>query len=286
MTGQDQGQQGGAGPEAIGEDRAAGSEAYFVPVGPDTYLPSEHAGGAWSDDELHISPVGALLVEHLERWRAQHADPDKVLGRLSIDILGQLRRGPIELSTRMVRPGRTIELLETTAVIAGRETLRARSWVMSAQETAEVAGTELPLLPGPEGLPERSMSEDWTGGFIHSISLRDAEPKRPGRGRSWLRAEHPLIEGEDAGELATFLIPVDASNGIAVREKPREWMFPNLDLTIHLMRRPTGRWLGLDTTVSFGPTGQGLTSSVLHDQEGPLGSVQQTLTVRPIPRDA
>ncbi len=71
-----------------------------------------------------------------------------------------------------------------------------------------------------------------------------------------------------------------------MRETPREWMFPNLDLTIHLMRRPTGRWLGLDTTVSFGPTGQGLTSSVLHDQEGPLGSVQQTLTVRPIPREA
>ena len=259
MAGRDQGQRGESRPETIGDDRAAGSEAYFVPVGPDTYLPTEHAGGAWSDDELHISPVGALLVEHLERWRAQHADPDKVLGRISIDILGQLRRGPIQLSTRMLRPGRTIELLETTAVIAGRETLRARSWVMSAQVTAEVAGTELPPLPGPEGLPERSMAEDWTGGFIHSISLRDAEPKRPGRGRRWLRA---------------------------VREKPREWMFPNLDLTIHLMRRPTGRWLGLDTTVSFGPTGQGLTSSVLHDQEGPLGSVQQTLTVRPIPRQA
>ena len=63
MTGQEQGQQGGAGPETIGEDRAAASAAYFVPVGPDTYLPSEHAGGAWSDDELHISPVGALLVD-------------------------------------------------------------------------------------------------------------------------------------------------------------------------------------------------------------------------------
>ena len=260
--------------------------SYFIPVGPDTYQPTEHVGGAWSDDELHISPVGALLVHHLERWRAEHSDPDKLIARISIDILGQLRRGEIELSTRMLRPGRTIELTETTAVIAGRETLRARTWAMSTQETAEIAGTELPLLPGPGGLPERSMSEDWTGGFIHSISLRDAEPRRPGRARSWLRPEHPLVEGEEAGALATFLIPVDAANGIAVRERPSEWMFPNLDLTIHLLRRPTGRWLGLDTTVTFGPTGQGLTSSVLHDEQGPIGSVQQALTVRPLPPEA
>jgi hypothetical protein len=222
-------------------------------------------------------------VHHLERWRAEHADAGKVIGRLSIDILGRLGRGEIALGTRMVRPGRTIELLETTAVIAGRETLRARTWAMSVEETAQVAGTELSPLPGPDGLPGRDMAEVWTGGFIRSVSVRDAEPPRPGRARSWVRAEHPLVSGEEAGELATFLIPVDTANGIAVREHPREWMFPNLDLTIHLLRRPAGRWVGLDTTVSFGPTGQGLTSSVLHDEDGPVGSVQQSLTVRPMP---
>jgi hypothetical protein len=157
---------------------------------------------------------------------------------------------------------------------------------MSPQETALVAGTELAPLPGPGGLPERDMAEVWTGGFIHSISLRDAQPPRPGRARAWVRADHPLVEGEDAGELARFLIPVDAANGIAVREHPREWMYPNLDLTIHLTRRPTGQWTGLDTTVTFGHTGQGLTSSILHDEQGPLGSVQQSLTVRPLPPGA
>ena len=41
--------------------------AYFVPVGPDAYLPTEHVGGAWSDDELQSALAGALLVHHLER---------------------------------------------------------------------------------------------------------------------------------------------------------------------------------------------------------------------------
>jgi hypothetical protein len=60
-------------------------------------------------------------------------------------------------------------------------------------------------------------------------------------------------------------------------------MFPNVDLGIHLHRQPAGRWTGLDTTVTFGPTGQGVTSTVLHDVAGPVGHAQQILTVRPLP---
>ena len=45
--------------------------------------------------------------------------------------------------------------------------------------------------------------------------------------------------------------------------------------------RGSGGWVGFDTQVAFGPTGLGLTSSVLHDIEGPVGRAQQMLTVRP-----
>ena len=68
---------------------------------------------------------------------------------------------------------------------------------------------------------------------------------------------------------------------MTVREPPEEVHFPNVDLTAHLVRSPAAGWLGFDTTVTFGPGGHGLTRSVLHDEHGPLGSVAQTLTVRP-----
>lgn len=68
---------------------------------------------------------------------------------------------------------------------------------------------------------------------------------------------------------------------MAVRADPRKVTFPNLDLTLHVFRPPTGEWIGLDTRVSFGPGGVGLTSSVLHDPDGPFGTVNQALTVRP-----
>ena len=49
---------------------------------------------------------------------------------------------------------------------------------------------------------------------------------------------------------------------------------------MHLFRQPVDRWLGLDTTVSFGPAVQALTSSVLHDVSGPVGTAQQSLLLR------
>jgi hypothetical protein len=73
----------------------------------------------------------------------------------------------------------------------------------------------------------------------------------------------------------------DIANGMAVRVSPHEIAFPNVDLTAHLFDSPRGDWLGLDTTVSFGTSGLGLTSSVLHDIHGPIGVLSQALTVRP-----
>jgi hypothetical protein len=60
--------------------------------------------------------------------------------------------------------------------------------------------------------------------------------------------------------------------------------FPNVDLTAHLFRAPRGEWLGFDTTVTFSADGLGLTSTVLHDVHGPIGTMAQMLTVRPTPR--
>lgn len=74
---------------------------------------------------------------------------------------------------------------------------------------------------------------------------------------------------------------VDVANGIAPLVSPKEVAFPNLDLTAHFFREPAGEWLGLQTSVSIGPEGMGLTQTILHDRQGPIGALSQLLTVRP-----
>nr|WP_322785023.1 thioesterase family protein [Streptomyces griseolus] len=123
------------------------------------------------------------------------------------------------------------------------------------------------------------------GRGLHRLDRHPAPGLAPGRPchPAWITSALDLVAGEPSSSLASFVALVDTANGITVRQPPTEWMYPNMDLTVHLHRRPEGRWTGLDTTVSFGPAGHGLTSTVLHDADGPVGRAEQILTVRPLP---
>jgi hypothetical protein len=90
-----------------------------------------------------------------------------------------------------------------------------------------------------------------------------------------------LLDGEDVSATARAMGLVDIANGLAPLISPQDAAFPNLDLTVHLLRPPTGEWVGLDTSVSASPQGLGLTHSILHDESGAFGTVCQCLTLRP-----
>lgn len=259
--------------------------AYFERIDATTFQPTPESGGAWRDAEIHFSPLGGLIVHAIDRHRAEQPDAGgKVLGRVSFDILGVLDAEPCDIRVRTIRPGRSIELVEASVTIGGRTAVLARAWYEHRSDTRAVAGGEPPVLavPGPEH--RRSITDVWPGGYVASLEMRSVEPPAPGRTTAWLRTDRELVAGVPSTPVARYVALVDTANGVAVRRHPTEWMFPNLDLTIHLYREPEGPWVGLDTTVVFGPTGQGLTSTVLHDQHGGIGTAQQTLTLRELNR--
>lgn len=257
--------------------------SYYEPIDAHRYKPTPHVSGAWSVDEQHFSPLGGLIVHAIDRHVAAQPRAGLVLGRISFDILGRLALDECEIQVETLRPGRTIELLEAVVRIAGRPVVRARAWLLAAGDTGAVAGGGADPLTPPEALASWPMASVWPGGYIASLDVRPLAPPRPGRTTTWVTTPLDLVAGETASALASYVALVDTANGIAVRESPTDWMFPNIDLTIHLHRQPEGRWTGLDTTVTFGPTGQGITSTVLHDVRGPVGHAQQMLTVRPQP---
>lgn len=256
-------------------------DAYYVARGDDRYQPTIHAQGAWRETEQHMAPVSGLLVHAIE----QH-DPreDLQLGRVSFDILGIIHAEETTVDTRTLRPGRTIELVEATASTQGRPVVRARAWRLSREDTSAVAAIEDEPLPHPAEVPPwEDMDHIWGGGYINSLEFRALPGRRPGRARAWLRSRYDLVAGEDCSHTSRFVGLVDTANGIATRKDPRSWLYPNTDLTIHLYREPTAGWVGLDTSVTWGSSGVGVTSTVLHDAHGPVGRAQQVLTVRPMP---
>ncbi|MFD4443871.1 thioesterase family protein [Nocardia sp. NPDC058519] len=257
------------------------ASAYFQRVGAHRFVPTVHASGAWDTAEQHFSPLGGLIVHEIQRTRTHEQRPPLVMSRISFDILGRIAFDEFEITVRTIRPGRTIELVEATVAIAGRDVVSARAWMLSSQDSDSVAGGEPDRLPAPESLPSWPLTSIWPGGYIASVDTRPVGVPQPGRTTAWVHSSVGLVAAESADPLATFIALVDTANGIAVRQEPTKWMFPNLDLTIHLYRQPEGTWTGLDTTVTFGQAGQGLTSTVLHDTHGPVGVAQQILTVRP-----
>ncbi|KRC50695.1 thioesterase [Leifsonia sp. Root227] len=257
--------------------------SYFERLDATRFRPLHDAGGAWNNAEIHFSPLGGLVAHAMDLHRAARGDnPSMSLARLSFDILGFLAAEVCEVEVETVRPGRTIELVQATVVIAGRPVVLARGWYAIDSDTRAIAGGETATLAVPDERHRFSIADTWPGGYVASLEMRALEAPRPGRATAWLRTELDIVGGEQASHHASFIALVDTANGVAVRQSPNEWMFPNLDLTIHLHTQPTGRWVGLDTTVTFGPTGQGLTSTELHDERGPVGRAEQTLTVRPI----
>lgn len=258
--------------------------SFFVPEGPSSYAATEHVTGAWNVAEQHISPMNGLVVHELERWlAARGVDDGRVLTRLCIEILGVLDLGTSELRVEVVRGGRSVELLEVVVANGGRDVVRARAWRMSRSDTSSIAGgAELhgPPLPAPGECPPYDLATTWPGGYIRTLDLREAAPSRPGRTITWLTTSAQLVSGEPSSDLARLVGLVDTANGIATRVEPGEAVFPNVDLTIHCFRQPTGSWVGLDTMQVFGADGTGLTSSVLHDLDGPFGRAEQSLFVR------
>ncbi|MBW5253221.1 thioesterase family protein [Streptomyces sp. P01-B04] len=256
--------------------------SYYERIDEHSFKPTAHASGAWSTDEVHFSPLGGLITHAFELHLADRPGEALLLSRISFDILGRLALDTCEIRVETIRPGRTIELVEAVALIGDRPVVRARAWCLAAGDTEAVAGGGDDRLTPPGELAPWPMGELWPGGYIASLDVRPLGKPLPGRTTAWISTPLDLVAGEPAGPLASYVALVDTANGIAVREQPTAWMFPNVDLTIHLHRRPEGDWTGLDTTVVFGPTGQGITSTVLHDIHGPVGRAEQILTVRPV----
>lgn len=260
----------------------SGSQAYYRHLGGGRYESTVHAQGAWNDHEQHMAPVAGLLVRALEQFEPREG---MRLTRFNFDILGLIPAGEFNIETTVLRPGRTIELLEAQLVAGGRTAVRVTAWRMLTLDTTAVQAIE------DEQFTPLAESESWhglniwPGGFIASLEGRTVPGHRPGHGRAWLRTPHDMVDGEPTSALVRLLGLVDSANGIAARVAPGagSYMFPNVDLSVHVYREPVGEWLGLDTHVSFAGDGIGLTSSVLHDVTGPFGRAEQILTVRPIP---
>jgi len=75
------------------------------------------------------------------------------------------------------------------------------------------------------------------------------------------------------------MIAADSGNGVSIVADPRNVLFINPDLTVHLHRMPVGHWVALRAKSVLHPNGVGLAESGLFDRGGAIGRSLQSLFV-------
>lgn len=255
--------------------------AYFERLSATRFGATASVQGAWNTAEQHIAPALGLLTHTVEQNHLERHPIPLTLSRLAFDILGTLPLDNVEIDTRVIRPGRTIELVEATLTHDDRPAVILRAWFQATPDTSTIAGTDLlPRLADPDQFEPWEASAIWPGEFVRTVEVRRRQLS-PGRAQFWLRPRIPLLRDERVSTTARAMSILDIANGVTPRRPPTLVAFPNLDTTVHLFQPPRSEWVGYDTTVAFGADGIGLTHSVLYDAISPIGTAQQILTVRP-----
>lgn len=250
------------------------------------YKPTKHAQGAWNEHEQHMAPATGVLTRELSQFAPQD---NMRIARISLDILGLIPLDDFTITTRCIRPGKTIELIESVMSSRDRDCIIARAWRLLTQDTSAIAGLEdQHAAHQPDELPVWDDMKSWPGGFIQSVRLVAEADRRSGKGMVWITTDVEMVAGEPTDDLVHLLGMVDTANGVVPRLglglAEAGWMFPNTDLQIHMHRSPQGRWLGIEAVQQYGTDGIGVTSAILHDVHGPFGRSEQILTIRPMPR--
>ena len=251
------------------------TEAFFE-QDRDLLVPSELTRGPWDPGAQHAGPPSALVARAIERFEPRAG---MRVGRITLEILRPVPLAPLSVRVELVRPGRSVELLEATLSGPDGELIRARAW--RVQESDLRLDEQEPPPPGPEAGAQGEFFE--TGeevGYHTAMEYRFVSGGFLERGPAlvWMRPSVALVAGEQTSPLERVFIAADSGNGVSAALDWRSTIFINTDLTVHLLREPAGEWVCLDAVTHV--DGVGMADSALYDERGRIGRAVQTLLVR------
>jgi hypothetical protein len=256
------------------------TDAFFKPDG-DWMVASELTRGPWDPGSQHAGPPSALVARAIERCDGGEGFQ---VGRITLEIMRPVPIGRLRATARVIRPGRSVQLIEATLEGEEGELVRALAWRLRTQDVElNPAPPEDPPPPGPDQGAEKGFFD--TGqdvGYHTAMDYRFVKGGflEAGPATVWMRMRQPLVDGEETTPLQRVLVAADSGNGVSAALDVGRFIFINTDLSVHLMRMPEGEWVCLDAVTYPEANGVGLADTALYDAVGRIGRAAQTLLVR------
>jgi hypothetical protein len=252
--------------------------SFYEPLGDGRFGSTTHTAGPWDPKFQHAGPPAALLGRALERCEPHDGF---VFARATFEILGPVPVDEVTVAARVVRPGRSVELLEGELSARGRPVMTVRAWRVLGAAAPTVAD-DRPLPPRPaEETPPPSALDGF--GYGKAVELRFAKGgwNQAGPATVWTRLKVPVVPDEEPTGLQRVLAVADSGNGVSAVLPLDRWLFINPELSVHMRREPRGEWICLDAATTITEGGAGLARSVLSDDDGVVAEGAQSLLVAP-----
>jgi hypothetical protein len=250
--------------------------SFYEPLGDGRFSSTPHTRGPWDPAFQHAGPPAALLGRELERCEPREGF---LLARTTFEILRAVPVADVQVAARVVRPGRSVELLEGELTVEDEPVMTLRAWRVKASPAPDV-NRDAPPPPRPDEATPPPPGLDGFG-YGHAVELRFSAggwwQQRPAT--VWTRMRVPLVAGEEPTGVQRVLAVADSANGVSAVLPFDRWLFINTELTVHFRREPRGEWICLDAETSIAHGGAGLARSVLSDEDGVVAQGAQALFV-------
>ena len=234
----------------------------------DRLVPNGLARGPWYPDTQHGSAMLGLLARAIDRHPA--AGPVQVV-RFTADMMRAAPMNAVETPIRVLRGGKSVEVLEAT-IEAGGECFARATAMRFRTRSIDVSGHTPRYGGGRFSLPsERDLPSSPDFGdhhdqeaFHHTLEMRP--PLGCETPAMWFRMGVPLVAGEPLTPFVRTALISDWTYSVPYMHRlftthtpPDEQGFSaiNPDTSLNLHRPIEGEWLCLDAHAHYGEAGAG-----------------------------
>jgi hypothetical protein len=251
----------------------------------DRYIPTPLTRGPWDPRAMHGGAPSALFAHVCE---LHDPGPAAFVARVTVELLRPVPLEPLTMRVRTIRPGRKVQWLEAALLDADdREMTRATVLRLRSSDvdTSGSVGIVADAPPPPDGgTPPAvfAMREDVGYWNAHDVRNVVGNWTEPGPGTAWFRLRCPVVAGEAISPCSRAAAAADFGSGVGNPLRFTHASAINADVTVSLHRHPIGEWVCLESGAWVNPHGVGLAETRLHDENGTIGRVAQTLLVESI----
>jgi hypothetical protein len=238
------------------------------------FVPTRASVGPWDPNSLHGRVIVGLLGSEIER---QYGSADYMPARLTVDMYKLPDLSPVEVTTRVVKDGYRIKVVDAEFISGGQSAGRATCQLLRKTENppGKVWRRAPWDAPKPEDIEPPQDRRFALGGMWKMRPIQGEFLRGSGPRKTWMAEVRELVEGEPLTPFVRVAVAADFASPFA-HASDTGLGYINTDVTVYLHREPVGEWIGFESFSHGATSGVAVGDCLLHDEAGHIGSASCT----------